>query len=132
MQARGFGAQASAEGSSAIASTYPELFRNHTTRYDPAVHGAFNASTGAPFYDAASEDVLWDTSDGKVGDGEPDPWGAYAYDTVMMCASAALSAALSTAFPQSFRNLSSAFPQPFPSSHRPLLDLPGTRTRFQT
>ena len=55
-------------------------------RYDPAVHGLYNSSSGLPFFGAdTSSGTVWDTSSGSgpgPGDALPDLWGSYVYDTV--------------------------------------------------
>ena len=59
------------------------------TRYDPAVHGQFNETNGAPFYDEAHEEYFFDTAgyaDVRPGDGLVDAWGRYAYDTAWIYA----------------------------------------------
>ena len=49
-----------------------------------AVAGAYNATTGLPFYGSNLWDysVIWDTDYAPVGNGVPDFWGTYLYDTV--------------------------------------------------
>jgi hypothetical protein len=59
--------------SSQVTEAYRARFRAATTRYDLAVHGPYNASSGAPFYDDAHEHVLWDTDYATTGDGKPRP-----------------------------------------------------------
>ena len=76
------------EAGSARARAYADAFRRRATRYDNAVHGAFNHTDGRPFYDDAHEPHIWDTSYDTSGDGAPDVFGAYAYDTAWIFAHA--------------------------------------------
>jgi len=55
-----------------------------TTIYDEVIHGVYNATTHAPLFD--HNEVFFDTDYGPVGDGVPDVWGMYVYDTVVLYA----------------------------------------------
>jgi len=64
----------------AFIATWPTA----TTIYDEAIHGVYNATTHAPLFD--HDEVFFDTDYGPVGDGVPDVWGMYVYDTVVLYA----------------------------------------------
>ena len=58
---------------------------NVSLRYNLTTHGAYNASTGLPFFGAnVYEHTIWDTDYAPVGDRKPDVWGRYVYDTVWL------------------------------------------------
>ena len=76
------------EARTSTVEEYRQLFSAQATRYDQAIHGAYDSSSGAPFYDAAHEGHIFDTGNGPVGNGEPDSYGMYAYDTAWLYAHA--------------------------------------------
>jgi len=62
---------------------------NVSRRYNSSVDGAFDASSGLPFFgDNIHSPVVWDTDYAPVGDGLPDYWGSFVYDTVWLYAEA--------------------------------------------
>eukprot|EP00928_Gymnodinium_smaydae_P013401 TRINITY_DN14889_c0_g2_i3.p1 TRINITY_DN14889_c0_g2~~TRINITY_DN14889_c0_g2_i3.p1 ORF type:complete len:1298 (-),score=116.22 TRINITY_DN14889_c0_g2_i3:548-4441(-) len=65
----------------AHAARWPQV----STLWKEDVHGAYNASTGLPFFERS---IVWDTDYAKVGDGKPDVWGIQIYDAVWAYAKA--------------------------------------------
>ena len=62
---------------------------NVSLRYNQALHGVYDPATGLPFFgpDVYSA-TIWDTDYAPVGDGKPDYWGSFVYDTVWIYAEA--------------------------------------------
>jgi ABC-type branched-subunit amino acid transport system substrate-binding protein len=67
---------------------YTANWMNMTTTYNESTHGKFNSITGAPFFDSAHYNVIFDTDYAPVGDGKPDSWGVYYYDLAFIFARA--------------------------------------------
>ena len=63
-----------------------DAWRADTTIYNKATYGAFNTTTKLPLYDPNGP--YWDTDYADVGDGVPDEWGMFVYDTVYLVAAA--------------------------------------------
>jgi hypothetical protein len=72
--------------SAATTQAFRTRFRAATTTYNEAVHGSFNTTSGAPFYDVAHEAVMFDIDYAPLGDGEPGAWGQYVYDAAWLYA----------------------------------------------
>ena len=65
---------------------FMDSWKADTTIYNKTLHGAFNTATKMPLYDPNGP--FWDTDYADVGDGVPDEWGMYVYDTVLFIAAA--------------------------------------------
>ena len=63
-----------------------DSWKADTTIYNKSLHGPFNATTKMPLFDPNGP--FWDTDYADVGDGFPDEWGMYVYDTVFFVAGA--------------------------------------------
>ena len=71
-----------------VKDAYNAKWPNVATIYNKTLHGEYNSSSGAPFFDAANAETIWDTDYADVGDGVPDYWGTYNYDVVWLYARA--------------------------------------------
>ena len=69
-------------------SNFTNAWRADVTRYNASLHGQQNMSTMLPLYDPRPTAPFWDYGTGGIGDGLPDGWGVYLYDTVMIYAHA--------------------------------------------
>jgi len=65
---------------------FVDSWKADTTIYNKSLHGAFNTTTKMPLYDPNGP--YWDTDYADVGDGVPDDWGEFVYDTVYFIAAA--------------------------------------------
>jgi hypothetical protein len=73
---------AAASGTTSRRVVFDAAWASRTRSYDEAVDGAYNATSGLPFYGPSAQDsVVWDTDYAPVGDGLPDYWGSFVYDT---------------------------------------------------
>jgi hypothetical protein len=63
-----------------------DSWKADTTIYNKTLHGAFNTTTKRPLFDPNGP--FWDTDYADVGDGVPDEWGMYVFDTVFLVAAA--------------------------------------------
>lgn len=71
-----------------VANTFHARWPNVSTIYNLTMHGEYNSSSGAPFFDTANADTIWDTDYAPLGDGVADYWGTFVYDTVWLYARA--------------------------------------------
>jgi len=70
-------------------ATFEAEWPRVSRRYNQSVDGAFDPTTGRPFYgDDIYSSTIWDTDYAPVGDGLPDIWGTFVYDTVWVFAEA--------------------------------------------
>ena len=61
-----------------------------STRYNVTAHGAYDEMSGLPFFGSNTfSSTVWDTDYAPMGDGTPDYWGSFVYDTVWLYAEAA-------------------------------------------
>lgn len=69
---------------------YKNRWTSVTKLWDESIDGGYNSSTGLPFFGADAKDLstVWDTDYASKGDGLPDFWGMYVYDTVWLYAHA--------------------------------------------
>ncbi|KAL1529245.1 hypothetical protein AB1Y20_000200 [Prymnesium parvum] len=66
---------------------YEDAWPSVSRRYNLSVDGLYDRSTGLPFFgDDIYSPTIWDTDYAPVGDGKPDYWGAFVYDTVWLYA----------------------------------------------
>ena len=65
---------------------FVDSWKADTTIYNKSIHGAFDTTTKMPLYDPNGP--YWDTDYADVGDGVPDEWGMFVYDTVYFIAGA--------------------------------------------
>jgi len=71
-----------------VANAFHARWPNVSTIYNLTLHGEYNSSSGAPFFDVANADTIWDTDYAPLGDGVADYWGTFVYDTVWLYARA--------------------------------------------
>ena len=94
MRARQFLVQPVMPSRPARLDQFRDHYRSLTTSYEAAIHGSYNVTSGAPFYDAAHAAALFDVgNDGfgaqsvaTAGDHEPSVAAMYVYDTVWLYA----------------------------------------------
>eukprot|EP00419_Tripos_fusus_P037267 CAMPEP_0172786018 /NCGR_PEP_ID=MMETSP1074-20121228/205735_1 /TAXON_ID=2916 /ORGANISM="Ceratium fusus, Strain PA161109" /LENGTH=945 /DNA_ID=CAMNT_0013623031 /DNA_START=115 /DNA_END=2952 /DNA_ORIENTATION=+ len=72
-------------GGNSLRAAFQARWPNVSTPYSESKYGSFNRTTKLPFYGkAAYSSTIWDTH----GDGLPDYWGTFVYDTVYLFAKA--------------------------------------------
>jgi len=74
-----------ADAANLVRDAFHSSWSSATTIYDPAIHGEYNPETHSPLFDE-NFDYFFDTDYATVGDGLPDFWGQYCYDTVFLYA----------------------------------------------
>jgi len=66
------------------ADAYMASWTTKTTLWNASTHGWFDPQTMKPFF--IKDETVYDTANAATGDGKPDVWGQYVYDTVWLYA----------------------------------------------
>lgn len=75
---------------STLQATFPSRWASVSRQWNASMDGWFDPTTKTPFFHPLYSPTVWDTADrSSVGDGLPEMWGTYVYDTVWMFAVAA-------------------------------------------
>lgn len=75
------------EAASSERAAFIQRWPHVSTRYNASVHGAYDPVSKLPFFGTNAHTLtVWDTDYALVGDGLPDTWGMYVYDTVWIYA----------------------------------------------